>query len=275
MESNKYIPVVIMAGGYGTRMSNDPERIPKPMTKVGPFPILVHIMKYYYSFGFRKFIICAGYKQEIVKKYFNDYEMYCSEYSSFYNSYEGDYIKFHSNKKLEDWDVSVVNTGLDTNTGGRLLKIRDFLDVYIKEERSVHRAEHFCMTYGDSIGNIDLDELVKFHNSHEKIATVTSVRPPEKYGILDIKDDNIVNTFEEKPDGVDKWVNGGFFVMEAEAFDYIDGDVMFEKSPLRKLVDNDYLSAFHHEGFWHSMDTVKEHKELCDMWDEGNAPWKV
>lgn len=273
MESNKYIPVVILAGGYGTRMSSDPERIPKPMIKIGEQPILWHIMKIYYYYGFREFIICAGFKQELIKNYFINY---------IYNTASS--VCIHSNKPFrlshkeipEDWNVTIVDTGLNTNTGGRLLQIKRYLQTYIKEKNNFYIADRFCMAYGDSIGNINLDKLVEYHTHHEKIATLTAVRPSEKYGILDIKDNGIVNTYEEKPSGVDKWVNGGFAILETpEIFDYIKEDVMFEQEPLKKLVNDDQLTAFYHHDFWHAMDTVKEHKELEEKWKNGDAPWKI
>jgi glucose-1-phosphate cytidylyltransferase len=257
----KNIPVVIMAGGYGTRMSTEPDRIPKPLVKVGEYPILWHILKVYYHQNFNKFIICAGYKQELIKKFFIDYAINQAKYINIgkhsYTAYE---------KDVENWDTYVVDTGLKTMTGGRLLNIKD--------QKFFKKYDTFCMTYGDSIGNIDIQELLKFHKAHGKIATVTAVRPPEKYGILDIKDD-IVNTFEEKPEDGNRWINGGFFILNKNVFDYIEKDTMFEQDPLRNLVKDNQLMAYHHTGFWQAMDTLKEQKDLETLWNGGDCPWKM
>ena len=265
MESNANIPVVIMAGGYGTRMSNNPERIPKPLVPVGSFPIIRHIMKVYYHYGFRRFYIAAGFKHELIKEYFLNYVLKEIDYIGIKPNIKNNIIYTKSDNEIEDWEIHIVNTGLETMTGGRLLKIRPYIE----------NDEFFCMTYGDSIGDINLDDLIKYHNNHEKIATVTSVRPTEKYGILDIHNNGIVNTFEEKPDGVDKWINGGFFVLEDNVFDYIKEDTMFEQDPLRNLVKDDQLIAFHHHGFWAAMDTPKERNDLEKLWNEGKAKWKI
>ncbi len=256
------IPVVILAGGYGTRMSANPERIPKPLVEIGGKPILWHIMKHYSYYKFNFFTILSGYKQHLIKQYFMDYHLNNRDITVDIDT--GGFC--YENQIEEKWRVSVLDTGLNVTTGGRILEIKD--------KEIFKDNDFFCMTYGDAVSNVDLDKLLEFHKSHGKIATLTTVRPPEKYGILNIKDDK-VTAYAEKPNDRDRWVNGGFFILGKEVFDYIKEEEMFEQEPLRRLVEDEQLMAYHHEGFWHSMDTTKECNDLNKMWSDGKAEWKV
>ena len=234
--------VVILAGGYGTRLAEYTNNIPKPLVKIGNEPILTHIMRFFSSFGFNNFIIAAGYKQEVIFDYYKDS------------------IKL----RKEFPNLKIVNTGKDTMTGGRILKLKHYFN----------ENENFFMTYGDGLSDVDLNKLKKFHDSHGKIATVTAVHPPVRFGELEITNDRVTN-FEEKPQAKAGWINGGFFILNYKVFDYIKDDTtMFEKQPMSKLANEEKLMAFKHNGFWKCMDTLRDKIILDKMWNEKKALWK-
>jgi len=247
--------VVILAGGYGTRLSEETVVKPKPMV-----PILWHIMKIYSAYGINDFIICCGYKGYVIKEYFANYLLHKSDITF-------DFVKnktsIHHND-TEPWRVTLVDTGYNTATGGRLKRVRSYLG-----------DEDFCFTYGDGVSDVNISQLVSFHKKHNSLATVTAVLPPSKYGVLSFESDN-VKTFEEKPEEDGGWINGGFFVLSPKVIDYIEGDdVMWEHAPMRRLVKEDQLLAFRHQGFWHPMDTLRDKNRLEEMWSSKKALWKV
>ena len=250
--------VIILAGGFGSRLSEYTESIPKPMVKIGNKPILFHIMNYYYKFGFKEFIIALGYKSEIIKEYFLNYS---ALNSSFTINLKNNDIQIHSKIKL-DWTVSLVDTGLNTMTGGRLLRLKEYIG-----------KNNFMLTYGDGLSNIDISKLNKFHRLNKKIVTVSAVRPIARFGELNIKND-YVKSFQEKPQISDGWINGGFFVMEPEFLNLIKNDeTILEKEPLEKAVKMKELSAYKHEGFWQCMDTKRDRDRLEEIYYNGTAPW--
>ena len=229
---------VILAGGYGTRISEESHLKPKPMIEIGEKPILWHILKTYSSYDINEFVICCGYKGEQIKEYFTNF-----------NS--------------ETWKIELVDTGLDTMTGGRLKRIQSHID------------DTFCVTYGDGLCNIDINNLISFHREKKSIATLTAVHPPERFGVLSLNDD-YVTEFHEKHSGESSWINGGFFVFEPEIFDYLDDDMtVLEKFPLETLAKENQLTAFKHNGFWYPMDTLREKKYLENLWVTEKAPWKI
>ena len=250
--------VIILAGGFGSRLSEYTEAIPKPMVKIGNKPILFHLMKYYYKFGFKDFIIALGYKSEIIKDYFLNYS---ALNSSFTINLENNDIEIHDNVKL-DWKVTLVDTGLNTMTGGRLLRLKDHVG-----------KKDFMLTYGDGLSNIDLSKLIEFHNENRKIVTVSAVRPVARFGELNIEAGS-VKSFQEKPQISDGWINGGFFVMNPKILNYIDNDsTILEKEPLEKMVSMNELSAYKHSGFWQCMDTKRDKDRLEEIYNSGSVPW--
>lgn len=253
--------VVILAGGLGTRISEESHLKPKPMIEVGDAPILWHIMKYYSSYGFNEFIICCGYKGYVIKEYFADYYLHCSDVTfDFANNNE---MIIHNNV-AEPWKVTVVDTGLHTMTGGRLKRIQKYVG-----------DQTFMMTYGDGVSDIDLDALLEFHRVHKKAATLTAIQPGGRFGVLDIDDNETVRQFSEKAKEDGGWINAGFMVLEPEVFDYIEGDdTFFEKEPLENLALDGKLAAYRHEGFWKCMDTMRDKGMLDELWNSGQAPWK-
>ena len=229
---------VILAGGYGTRISEESDRIPKPLIEIGGKPILWHIMKIYSTYKIDDFIICLGYKGEQIKEYFEQFD-----------------------SKL--WNIQLIDTGLDTMTGGRLKRIQDKID------------NTFCLTYGDGVSDVNLNNLIKFHNEKKSLATLTAIHPPERFGVLNLSGD-YVKEFHEKHTGESSWINGGFFVFEPEIFDYLQNDsTVLERSPLETLAKEQKLAAFKHNGFWHPMDTLRDKKHLEDLWTSEKAPWKI
>lgn len=253
---------VILAGGYGTRITEETRFKPKPMVDVGGKPILWHIMKSYLHHGVDEFIICCGYMSYYVKEYFSNYFLHMSDVT--FDMCNGNEVKIHSNK-CEPWKVTLVDTGLNTMTGGRLRRVRD----YITEDT-------FCFTYGDGVSDVNISEVVKFHQEQGRLATLTAVRPPGRFGSLVLDERGGVNRFEEKPLGDGGWINGGFFVLSKDAIDYVEGDaVSWEKEPLEGLVADGQLDAYKHYGFWHAMDTLRDKIKLEELWDSGQAPWKV
>ncbi|SHK10641.1 glucose-1-phosphate cytidylyltransferase [Clostridium cavendishii DSM 21758] len=251
---------VILAGGLGTRLSEETELRPKPMVEIGGKPIICHIMNIYSHYGINEFIICCGYKGYIIKEYFANYFMHMSDLTVDLSS--GDIT--YNNSKAEPWKIMIIDTGYNTMTGGRIKRIKDYVG-----------AETFMLTYGDGVADIDINKLLEFHKSNGKIATVTAVQPAGRFGALSIEN-NMVNTFMEKPDGDGTWINGGFFVLEHEVFDYIkDDSTIFEKDPLENLAKDNSLSAYKHKGFWSPMDTLKDKNMLEDMWQKGEAKWAM
>ena len=250
---------VILAGGYGTRISEESVNKPKPMVEIGGRPILWHIMKILYHQGIKEFIICGGYKQQIIRDYFAEY--FPADVT--FDFSEGKKTIIHDTEK-EDWKVTVVDTGLDTMTGGRLKRIGKYLD-----------EEDFLMTYGDGVANIDIQKLIEFHKHHGKLATVTAAHPVGRFGLLDLDGDRVTH-FEEKTESIREWINGGFMVLNPKVLDYIDGDdTAFENGPLQQLSHDGELMAYRHSGFWHCMDNIRDKQTLEKLWNEGNAPWKI
>jgi len=253
--------VVILAGGLGTRISEESHLKPKPMIEIGEKPILWHIMKIYSHYGFNDFIICLGYKGYCIKEYFAHYMLHEAEVTFDFRTGDSNIIHSH---KAEPWRVTLVDTGNETMTGGRVKRIGKYLD-----------GETFMLTYGDGLSNVDIRKLVDFHKSHGKKATVTAIQPLGRFGALEM-DGTQVNAFQEKPRGDNLWINGGFFVMEPEVLDYIDGDsTHLEQEPLKSLAAEGGLEAFMHTGFWQPMDTLRDKTGLDALWQTGKAPWKV
>lgn len=252
---------VILAGGYGTRISEESHLRPKPMIEIGEKPILWHIMKLYSHYGFNDFVICLGYKGNVIKEYFSNYYLYNSDVTFDYAG--GNEVIIHQ-RKAEPWRVTLVDTGLETLTGGRLKRIADFIG-----------DETCMMTYGDGLSSIDLDALLKFHQSHGKLATVTVTQPPGRFGAMQLDSLHKVKVFQEKPKGDNSWINAGFFVLEPKVFDYIEGDhTVFEQEPLETLAREGQLMGYRFDGFWHPMDTLRDKNHLDQLWKSGNAPWK-
>lgn len=253
--------VVILAGGLGTRISEESHLKPKPMIEVGDAPILWHIMKYYSSYGFNEFIICCGYKGYVIKEYFADYYLHRSDIT--FDFSDNNKMIVHNNV-AEPWKVTVIDTGLNTMTGGRLKRIQKYVG-----------NETCMMTYGDGVSDVNLDALLKFHREHGKAATLTAIQPGGRFGVLDIDDSQAVRQFSEKAKEDGGWINAGFMVLEPEAFSYIEGDqTYFEKEPLENMAKDGNLAAYRHEGFWKCMDTMRDKGMLDELWNKGNAPWK-
>lgn len=253
--------VVILAGGYGTRISEESHLKPKPMIEIGEKPILWHIMKIYSSWGFNDFVVCLGYKGNSIKEYFAHYFLYESDVT---------FDFCHPNEQIihkqcaEPWRVTLVDTGKDTMTGGRVKRIQRYVD-----------NDTFMMTYGDGVADVNIRELVETHKRLGRIGTVTSVQPSGRFGAIEVGDDNQVVGFQEKPKGDGSWINAGFFVLEPKVFDYIDGDsTVFERDPLEQLTRKGQLSTYKHKGFWQPMDTLRDKIHLEEIWKTGTAPWK-
>lgn len=254
--------VVILAGGYGTRIAEESHLRPKPMIEIGGRPILWHIMKIYSHYGFSDFVICAGYKQHMIKEWFADYFLYNSDITFSFKDGRNEMIVH--DQHCEPWEVAVVDTGLDTMTGGRIRRIRRFLD-----------DKPFMLTYGDGVGDIDIGDLLKFHKQMGKKATITSVKIEQNKGVLDVEN-SLVKSFREKSDIDSARINGGFMVLEPDVLDYIEDDTtVFEKEPLERLAEEGQLAAYPHNGFWQCMDTKRELERLEKTWATGKAPWKV
>lgn len=253
--------VVILAGGLGSRLSEETDIRPKPMVEIGGKPILWHIMKIYAQYGYNEFIICLGYKGYVIKEYFSDFFINHSDITFDLNNNS---IEVHKSGS-ENWKVTLIETGKDTLTGGRIKQI----EPYVKNET-------FLLTYGDGVGNIKIDELVKFHKKHNKSVTVTAVQPDSRFGVLDINERDGVGSFLEKPKGEGSWINGGFFVCEPEIFKYLKDDTtIWEREPLENLAKANQLIAFRHYGFWKPMDKLKDKQDLNELWANGNAEWKT
>jgi glucose-1-phosphate cytidylyltransferase len=252
---------VILAGGLGTRISEETSIRPKPMVEIGGKPILWHIMKMYSSYGINEFIVCCGYKGYVIKEYFANYFLHMSDITFDIGKNE---MEVHQ-RYADPWKVTLVDTGEKSMTGGRLKRIES----YIKDEKS------FCMTYGDGLSNINIGDLIKFHDQHGMPATLSAVHPAARFGALEITESNLVGTFTEKPQGDGGYVNGGFFVLSPSVLDLIDGDeTVWEQTPLEMLANQRKLKAYIHNGFWQPLDTLRDKTLLEKMWDSGNAPWK-
>ena len=263
---------VILAGGLGTRISEETGNKPKPMIEIGGKPILWHIMKIYSSYGIKEFIICCGYKGYIIKEYFNNFSLYQSDEITF-NIKSNPVTKKKSvyRKKIDNWKVTCVDTGVSTMTGGRLKKIKKHLE----------NDKIFCMTYGDGVADINISKLIDFHKKHGKMATLTATRPPARFGALTINKNNLVSSFEEKPQSSEGWINGGFFVLNKDVLNLVkDDETVWEQEPLTSLAKNEQLFAYKHDGFWMPMDTLREKNILDNLWNNAknksnSAPWKI
>ncbi len=253
---------VILAGGLGTRISEETHLKPKPMIEIGGKPILWHILKIYSAHGVNDFIICCGYKGYLIKEYFANYFLHMSDVTF---SLRDNTMKIHQNQ-TEPWQVTLVDTGDNTMTGGRLKRVRKYLN----------EDEPFCFTYGDGVGDIDITALIDFHSQHGKLATLTATRPPGRYGALKLGSNSSVDYFQEKPEGDGSWINGGFFVLHPAVIDRISEDsTVWEDGPLTGLAKDQQLFAYKHTGFWQPMDTLREKTLLNDLWEKNNAPWKI
>lgn len=253
---------VILAGGLGTRISEESHLRPKPMIEIGAKPILWHIMKMYSHYGVNDFIICCGYKGYVIKEYFANYFLHMSDVT--FDMKNNNALTVH-HQQVEPWRVTLVDTGDESMTGGRLKRVRDYVG-----------NETFCFTYGDGVSDVRIDKIIEKHKAAGKLATVTAVQPSARYGVLKMATDGTVKDFQEKPAAEGAWINGGFFVLEPGVFDYIEGDkIAWELEPLQALVSKGELNAYAHEGFWQAMDTLREKNMLEKMWASGNAPWKV
>ncbi|WP_216327548.1 glucose-1-phosphate cytidylyltransferase [Deinococcus aestuarii] len=252
---------VILAGGLGTRISEESTVRPKPMVEIGGRPVLWHIMKIYSAHGVNDFIILCGYKQHMIKEYFANYFLHMSDVTFDMRTQNATYLC----NQAEPWRVTLVDTGEDTLTGGRLKRVRHYLG-----------DEPFCFTYGDGVGDVDIAKTIEFHRGHGKLATMTVMQPPGRFGAVNIEDGGAVTAFHEKPDGDGGWINGGFFVLEPSVIDYIDGDqTTWEAEPLKGLAHDGQLAAYRHPGFWQPMDTLRDKHYLEDLWKAGKAPWKT
>jgi glucose-1-phosphate cytidylyltransferase len=253
---------VILAGGFGTRLSEETDLRPKPLIEIGGRPILWHIMKIYEAADITEFVICGGYKLAMIKRYFSDYYLDSSDIEV--NLTDGS-IRYLNSSRREAWKVSIVDTGIGTMTGGRLKRVAALLG-----------NQTFCLTYGDGVADIDIRKVVDFHNDHGRLATVTAVPSPGRFGILDVGSDDRVSRFHEKPEGQMGWINGGFFVLDPGAINYIEGDAtMWEREPLERLAGEGQLVAYRHTGFWMAMDTLRDRRELEVLWASPKAPWKI
>ena len=251
---------VILAGGLGTRISEETSLRPKPMIEIGGKPILWHVMKIYSHYGIHDFIICLGYKGYMIKEYFANYFLHMSDVTF---DMANNSMKIHQNS-AEPWKVTLVDTGEATMTGGRIKRVKDYVG-----------DKTFCLTYGDGVGNVDIQKLVDFHRSHKNLATLTAVQPPGRFGALELKGSSVLR-FLEKPHGDGAWINGGFFVLEPQVLDLIPGDeTIWEGEPLAQLSQQGSLRAYFHEGFWQPMDTLRDKNHLEELWSSGKAPWKM
>ncbi|GAB4356846.1 MAG: glucose-1-phosphate cytidylyltransferase [Gammaproteobacteria bacterium] len=251
---------VILAGGYGTRLTEETTSRPKPMVEVGGYPVLWHIMKIYSAHGINEFVVCLGYKGYVIKEYFANY---CLHHADVTFDMQRNAMELHQNK-TEPWRVTLVDTGERSQTGGRLRRVKDYIG-----------DDSFCFTYGDGVADIDIARLIQFHNSHGRQATVTAVLPPGRFGSFQLEGE-LASSFQEKPAGNGNWINGGFFVLEPSVIDLIaDDDTIWEQTPMQSLVARKELAVFKHYGFWRPMDTLRDKLHLEELWKKGEAPWKI
>jgi len=254
------IRAVILAGGLGTRLSEETDLRPKPLIEIGNYPILWHVMKIYEASGITDFVICAGYKASMIKRYFANYHL---EVSDVEISIASGRIRYLNSNAFENWNVTVIDTGIETMTGGRIKRVAPLIG-----------QQAFCMTYGDGVANLDMRALIAFHRGHGRLATVTAVPAPGRFGILDIDEERVVR-FHEKPESEMGWINGGFFVLEPGIIDYIEGDeTIWERGPLERLAADGQLMCYRHADFWKPMDTLRDKRELERLWASGSPPWK-
>ncbi|MDD3414609.1 MAG: glucose-1-phosphate cytidylyltransferase [Lachnospiraceae bacterium] len=254
--------VVILAGGYGTRISEESHLKPKPMIEVGEKPMLWHIMKEYSYYGYNEFIICCGYKQHVIKEWFADYYLYNCDVTFDFSA--ENQMTVHNNVS-EPWKVTLVDTGLNTMTGGRVKRVQNYIG-----------NEPFMLTYGDAVADININQLVEFHRQHGKLATITAIKVGQRFGVIDIEEDNSIRSFREKQDNDSSRINAGYMVLEPGIFEFLEGDsTIFEKTPLEKVAEVGELKAYKHDGFWQCMDTKREMEQLEALWQSGKAPWKV
>ncbi|MCS6765361.1 MAG: glucose-1-phosphate cytidylyltransferase [Candidatus Protistobacter heckmanni] len=255
--------VVILCGGFGTRIRDVADDIPKPMIPIGRYPILWHIMKRYASFGHKEFVLCLGYKSQVIKDFFLNYEAHTKDFTISLGRSGG--LQFHNDHDESDWRVTLAETGLNAMTGARVRRIRNYIG----------NDEHFMLTYGDGVGDVDIDKLLAFHKAHGKTLTVTGVRPPGRFGELVAGDDGVISEFNEKPQATAGRISGGFFVCSRGLFDYLDDreDLMFEQEPMARLVADRQLAMYQHDGFWQPMDTSREYQLLNAIYAKGSAPW--
>lgn len=255
--------VVILAGGFGTRISEESQFKPKPMVDLGGMPIILHIMKLYSFYNYNEFIICAGYKQHVIKEYFADYFLHTSDVTYDFTNGKNEMTVHKSHS--EPWKVTVVDTGLNTMTGGRIKRVKDYIG-----------NEPFLLTYGDGVSDVNIKEQVEFHKAHGKMVTMTAYNAGQRFGVLDIDDNGLITDFREKTKGDGNMINIGYMVCQPEFIDYIDGDnTVLEKEPLEAIAKERQLMSYKHTGFWQCMDTVREKQELEKLWESGNAPWRI
>jgi glucose-1-phosphate cytidylyltransferase len=254
--------VAILAGGFGTRLSEETSVRPKPMVDIGSKPILWHIMKIYSHYGLCDFIICCGYKGHIIKEYFANYFIHKADVTFDLKNNE---MEVHQNN-IEPWKVTLIDTGKATMTGGRIKRIQDYIG-----------DETFCVTYGDGVTDLDIKKMIQFHKNNDNYATLTAVQPPGRYGTFKLGEKSTkITSFREKPNGGNAWINGGFFILEPDIFGYIEGDdTVWEKEPLEQLAKDEQLAAYRHEGFWQSMDTLRDKNLLQDLWEMDDCPWQI
>jgi len=254
------VKIVLLAGGLGTRLREETEYRPKPMIEVGGKPVLWHLMKNFATFGLKEFIVCTGYRGEVIKDYFLNYEARMNDFTAHFGA--ASQIEYHGGHDESDWKVTVADTGATTMTGGRVKRVGKYID------------GRFMVTYGDGLADVDIAALLKFHEAHGRLATVTTIRPLSRFGVMDLSSDGQVKQFREKPQ-TDDFVNAGFFVFEPKVLDYLDDECVLEQAPLERLAREGQLMAYKHQGFWQPMDTYREFTMLNEMWDSGSAPWKV
>lgn len=252
---------VILAGGFGTRISEESHMKPKPMIEIGGKPIIWHVMKIYSAHGINEFVVCCGYKGYVIKEYFANYFLHMSDVTF---DMEHNQMKVHQ-KNAEPWKVTLVDTGMNSMTGGRLLRVKDYIG-----------KEKFCLTYGDGVSDVNITDVIAYHEKQSCLATVTAIQPSARFGAIEIDEGGAALRFQEKPRGDGQWINGGFFVLEPEVFNYLEGDeTVWEQEPLRQLALHGQLSAYKHDGFWGAMDTLRDKTYLEELWNSANAPWKV
>ena len=254
--------VVILAGGYGTRIRDVADDIPKPMIPIGPYPILWHIMKTYSYFGHKDFIVCLGYKGQVIKDFFLNYEPYTRDFTISFG--ESGNIEYHNKHDEADWQITFADTGLHSMTGSRISRVRDYVG-----------DEDFLFTYGDGVSDVDIDRLISFHKSHGKVLTVTGVRPPGRFGEMVAESDGQITEFNEKPQATAGRISGGYFIASSKLFDYLNDNegLVFEKEPMRQLVQDQQLMMYEHDGFWQPMDTSREYQLLNSLYERKDAPW--